>query len=227
MCGRYALDATVEDLLNALRIKSRVNLQARYNISPGQKILALRSHPEKVTRELVSLEWGLIPSWMKARPKDRALINARVETVAEKPSFRSAYRKRRCLIPASGFYEWKAEVTYKQPFYIYLKETKVFAFAGLWEKWEPPGEEPVESAAILTTDAGVSIKPLHDRMPIIVKPTDQDAWLSGAAAGEELAAAMQDLPFAFHPVSRAVNNVRNDGPELIRQMKAETPGDPF
>ncbi|HXV73298.1 MAG TPA: SOS response-associated peptidase [Sphingomonadales bacterium] len=227
MCGRYALDATVEDLLNALRIKSRVNLQARYNIAPGQSILVLRNHPEKVTRELCTLEWGLIPGWAKTRPKDRALINARVETVAEKPSFRAAYRKRRCLIPASGFYEWKGEPTYKQPFYIYLKNAKVFAFAGIWERWQPPGEDAIESAAILTTAASATVKSLHDRMPIIVKGEDHDAWLSGAMEGAAAAAAMADLPFTFHPVSRAVNNVRNDTPELVREMKAETPGDPF
>jgi len=227
MCGRYALDVTVEDLLNALRIKSRVNMQARYNIAPGQAILALRNHPEKVTRELSTFEWGLIPSWTKARPKERALINARVETVAEKPSFRAAYRKRRCLIPASGFYEWKSEPTYKQPFYITLKDTRVFAFAGIWERWQLPGADAVESAAILTTEANAVMKPLHDRMPIIVRAEDHDGWLSGAAEGMALAKAMADLPFAHHPVSRAVNNVRNDSPELVREMKAETPGDPF
>lgn len=224
MCGRFALNATLNDLLAALKIKGHLNLTARYNIAPGDRIVAMRNHPEKVGRELAWLEWGLVPSWMKERPTTATLINARAETVGEKPSFRDAYRMRRCLIPASGFYEWKAELTYKQPFYIYLKDTPVFAFAGIWERWKAPHGEALQTAAILTAEANPSIRPLHHRMPVAVAPDDHDGWLSGALAAGEAAARAEKVRFAYHPVSRKVNSTANDDPSLIEEMKPESPG---
>jgi len=221
MCGRFSLDATLEDLYIALKIRARFNLQPRYNIAPGQPILALRNHPERVARELVHLRWGLIPSWMKEAPTAATMINARVETISEKPSFRTAYRRRRCLVPATGFYEWKGEKAPKQPYYIYLKDTRVFAFAGIWEHWTGPDGEEVETAAILTADASPSIRRIHDRMPVIIREKHHDAWLRAEISAKDV--LDKDMEFSYHPISRAVNNVQNDGPELIREAPSDIP----
>lgn len=221
MCGRFSLDATLEDLYIALKIRARFNLQPRYNIAPGQPILAFRNHPERVARELVHLRWGLIPSWMKESPATVTMINARVETIDEKPSFRGAYRRRRCLIPATGFYEWRGERPSKQPYNIYIEGVRVFTFAGIWEHWQGPDGSEVETAAILTAEAAPSIRPIHDRMPVIVPEAHHDAWLrAGISAGDVLD---KKMIFSFHPVSRAINNIQNDDPSLTEERPPDTP----
>lgn len=218
MCGRFTLEATLEDLFIALKLKARFNLMARYNIAPGQPILAARL-TDQGAREFTHFQWGLIPSWMKEPPTKTTLINARIETVAEKPSFRTAYRRRRCLIPASGFYEWKKTDGPKQPYYIYLKGVPVMTFAGIWEYWQGADGTEVETAAILTAPASKSITDIHERMPVVVGPGDRDGWLSGGKGAMDVINSA--IEFAFHPVSRAVNNVRNEDRSLVEKLEVQ------
>lgn len=216
MCGRFTLDATLEDLFIALKLKARFNLMMRYNIAPGQPILAARMS-ERGAPEFTHFQWGLIPSWMKAPPTTTTLINARMETVAEKPSFRSAYRRRRCLVPASGFYEWQKTSGPKQPYYIYREGRPVMTFAGIWEHWQSPEGSEVETAAILTAPASKSIAEIHHRMPLVVGPGDRDAWLKGGKGANDV--LQPNIEFSAHPVSRQVNNVRNDDKTLIEEVE--------
>ncbi len=185
-------------------------LAPRYNIAPSQPVPVVRA--ADAGREWVNLRWGLVPSW--AKDAKLAQINARAETAPDKPMFRSAFRKRRCLIPASGFYEWQATGgKRKQPFCIRLADDKPFAFAGLWERWEGP-DGPVESCCILTTEANDLVRPIHDRMPVILDPRHFDQWLDPK---QRDAAALAPLlrPFAVdamkaYPVSPWVNDPRHD-----------------
>jgi putative SOS response-associated peptidase YedK len=218
MCGRFTMDATLEDLFIALKIKARFNLMARYNIAPGQAILAARLS-DKGEREFTHFKWGLIPSWMKTPPTTTTLINARIETVAEKPSFRTAYKRRRCLIPASGFYEWQKTAGPKQPYYIYMKGEAVMTFAGIWEHWTDAGGSEIETAAIITAPASKSIEGIHHRMPVVVGAGDRDGWLTGGKGAMDV--VRSNIEFDYHPVSRAVNNVRNEDKSLI------SPDEPF
>jgi len=214
MCGRFTLDATLEDLFIALKLKARFNLMARYNIAPGQPILAARL-TGKGEREFTHLQWGLIPSWMKQPPTKTTMINARIETVAEKPSFRNAYRRRRCLVPASGFYEWQVTNGPKQPYYIYLKDAPVMTFAGIWEHWQGPDGSELETAAILTAPASKSITAIHERMPVVVGVGDRDGWLTCGKGAMDV--IQSNIIFEARPVSRAVNNVRNDDKSLVEK----------
>lgn len=219
MCGRFALNATNKDIQQTLFVRPINGVKPCYNIAPGDNILALRNHSTKVARELVSIRWGLVPSWMKSPIKDHFLINARVESLNEKPSFRTAYQKRRCLIPASGFFEWKTHLGYKQPFYIYLKNYKIFTFAGIWERWMSLDAEPLESVAIITTEACASLRKIHDRMPLVINDEYRDVWLSGILDGANATKTLKNLQFSFHPVSQAVNNVKNNFPKVIEEIK--------
>lgn len=214
MCGRYLLNATWEAILSVLKIKLELNLPPRYNIAPGQPILAARLNVKGV-REAAHFRWGLVPGWMKELPTTTTLINARMETVAEKPSFRGAYRYRRCLVPASGFYEWQIMNGPKQPFYIYLKNQPLFCFAGIWEHWQNQDGSELETAAILTGPSSPSIQDIHERMPVILKTTDYDPWLKGEKNVSKV--FQPDLAFSFYPVSRRVNNVANDDEKLIEE----------
>ena len=216
MCGRFTLDATLEDLFIALKLKARFNFMPRHNIAPGQPILAARLG-EGGSPELTHLQWGLIPGWMKAPPTTTTLINARIETVAKKPSFRNAYKRRRCLIPASGFYEWQGEKSPKQPYFIYREGEAVMTFAGIWEHWQSPDGSEVESAAILTAPASKSIEAIHHRMPVVVGTGDRNAWLSGGKGAADI--LQSNIIFKAHPVSRMVNNVRNDDKTLVDEVE--------
>jgi putative SOS response-associated peptidase YedK len=167
MCGRFAL-ATEKHILEILyQLEIREDLQLRYNIAPSQNILACRLSPQHGRRELAALKWGLVPFWAEDETIGSRMINARSETVAEKPSFRDAFKKRRLLIPVSGFYEWKKEDGAKQPFYISRKDGQPFSLAGLWERWDK-GTNPLESCTILTTEPNLLLAPLHNRMPVVV-----------------------------------------------------------
>src|ERR1700676_4923775 len=173
MCGRFFILASPGELADLFQLAGVPDLAPRYNIAPTQPVAVVRAADQ--ARELVRLRWGLIPSWSK--DAKMAQINARSEPAAGKPMFRTAFRKRRCLIPASGFYEWKATGgKKKQPFCIRLADDKPFAFAGLWDRWEGP-DGPVESCCILTTDANELVRPIHDRMPVILDPRYFDQWL--------------------------------------------------
>jgi putative SOS response-associated peptidase YedK len=151
-----------------------------FNVAPTQPVAAVRVVPGGQERELVELRWGLIPSWADDPKIGYRMINARSETAATKPSFRSAFKVRRCLVVADGYYEWQKRDGAKQPFYIHMQGGKLFAFAGLWERWVPPDGEAIESCTILTTDANELTKPIHDRMPVIVDPPDFGQWLDPA-----------------------------------------------
>ncbi|PPR25307.1 MAG: putative SOS response-associated peptidase YedK [Alphaproteobacteria bacterium MarineAlpha10_Bin3] len=214
MCGRYSLTTPLESVERLFAFDARPNLAARYNIAPTQPVPVLRNGVSG-RRELVLVRWGLVPSWAKAVSAGRPLINARAETVAEKPAFRNAFKRRRCLIPADGFYEWHAVPDgSKQPYRIAMADNALFAFAGIWEHWQTTEGSELETCAIVTTDANNQIRDIHHRMPVILAPGDFDAWLSG----EPGAAATLMRPYGgsliAYPVGRAVNDIRNDGPSL-------------
>ncbi len=210
--------------------------EPRYNIAPTQEILAVRVDANRGEREAALLRWGLIPSWSKEPPAGPPLINARGETIAEKPSFRTAVRRRRCLIAADGFYEWQksAASTKKQPYYIHYRDNRPFAFAGLWESWSARGaaaeDAPaaaaltIESCTIVTTTASKALASVHDRMPVILEPADYEHWLDPAvqdpAAIEHLIAPNDDEALLAEPVSIHVNRVANDDPQCIQVQRA-------
>jgi putative SOS response-associated peptidase YedK len=223
LCGRFTLFDTAASLAEAFEVAEVPSLSPRYNIAPSQAVAAVRIPPSGGAREVVLLRWGLIPSWAKDPSLGDRMINARAETAAGKPAFRSAIRRRRCLVPASGFYEWKRTNGRKQPYYIRRPDGKPFAFAGLWESWEGPGQAAVESCAILTTSANELLLPIHDRMPVIVSPADYDLWLSlGIRDPGELSRLFRPIPpeeMAAFPVGTAVNNPKTDSPQLIEPLR--------
>lgn len=223
MCGRFTLFDTAASLAEAFEVAEVPSLSPRYNIAPSQAVAAVRIPPSGGAREVVLLRWGLIPSWAKDPSLGDRMINARAETAAGKPAFRSAIRRRRCLVPASGFYEWKRTNGRKQPYYIRRPDGKPFALAGLWESWEGPGAAAVESCTILTTSANELLLPIHDRMPVIVSPADYDLWLSlGIRDPGELSRLFRPFPpeeMTAFPVGTAVNNPKTDSPELIEPLR--------
>ena len=191
-----------------------LDMKPRYNIAPTQDIAAIRND-ESDGRELVALRWGLIPFWAKDPSIGNRMINARAETVAEKPAFRAAYRRRRCLVLADGFYEWHKEATGKTPYFITLANDEPFAFAGLWEHWQnKEDEQTIESATLITADANEFMATLRNRMPVILEPANADRWLDGD--NEVLRDAIAEGPkLKAYPVDRHVNNPRNEGVNLI------------
>jgi putative SOS response-associated peptidase YedK len=201
MCGRYALHSNPEVVALLFGLSEVPAYLPRYNIAPTSQVLIIRQN------EAAMVRWGLVPRWAKDPSMGAKMNNARAETVAEKPSFREAYRKRRCLIPASGFYEWKLEGGKKQPYYIYPSGGALFAFAGLWEQWQD-----LQTCAIITTDANEKMAAIADRMPVIVSPAEYSAWLAG---GEGLLHPCPGSAIDIHRVSRAVNNARNEDARLI------------
>jgi putative SOS response-associated peptidase YedK len=226
MCGRFTLKTPATVLIEHFGLstalpRQRELFEPRYNIAPTQDVTAIRATPES-EREAVSLRWGLIPSWTKDLAKARPLINARSETVAEKPSFRTAVRRRRCLIPADGFFEWQAVGKKKQPFYIRRPDEAPFALAGLWEVWDgtAQGSGPrIESCTILTTAANQMMSELHDRMPVILSPNDYAVWLDPTNDDpQSLTPLFTPLPndeLVAGPVSTYVNKPSNQGPQCI------------
>ncbi|MBC8123857.1 MAG: SOS response-associated peptidase [Gemmatimonadaceae bacterium] len=221
MCGRFSLVAEVEELAEAFSVSEQLDEpEARFNIAPSQALLAVVAGPE---RRFVRLRWGLIPSWAKDPSMGTRLINARAETVAEKPSFRSAFKARRCLIPATGFYEWqRREASKKQPYYLRLQDMRPFAFAGLWERWTGPEGEVIDSCTILTTSANTLMKPIHDRMPVILEPRDYELWLDpDTRSPDRLIPLLKPYPpdqMSAHQVSPLVNSPANDSPECINSL---------
>jgi putative SOS response-associated peptidase YedK len=222
MCGRFTLFDSADSLAKAFGLKDLPSLSPRYNIAPSQPVTAVRIPPSGGAREVVLLRWGLIPSWAKDPSLGDRMINARAETAAGKPAFRSAMRRRRCLVPASGFYEWKRTNGRKQPYCIRRGDGKLFAFAGLWESWEDPGGAAVESCALLTTSGNELLVSIHDRMPVIVSPTDYDLWLSPEVRDPiVLADLFRPYPseeMTAFPVGTAVNNPKIDSPDLINPL---------
>lgn len=218
MCGRFTLVSQLQLLTRILQLNRTPETEPRYNIAPTRDVTAAVEIEGE--RDWMSLRWGLVPFWADDPSIGSRMINARSETVFEKPAFKKAIRSRRCLIPASGFYEWKKNPDgKKQPYYIYMKSEEPFCFAGIWETWTK-GDEPLRTFAILTTEANELMKPLHHRMPVIVPREEYGRWLDpGNGEAGDLGGLLKPFPageMQFHPVSTAVNNPRNDGPECVR-----------
>jgi putative SOS response-associated peptidase YedK len=217
MCGRFNLRTSASQLKEFFELFREPAVTTRYNIAPTQTTVVCRRN-DAGQRELVPLRWGLIPSWSKDIKIGVSLINARSESVAEKPSFRTAFRKRRCLVPASGFYEWLREGKNKQPYHIHRVDDGPFAMAGLAECWNR-GDQPIESFSIVTTSANQLMRSIHDRMPVILDQKWFDAWLDPKGELEFLKALIQPQEwtgFEALPVSPVVNNARNETPECVQ-----------
>ena len=215
MCGRFTQSSSAAAISAAFGVKSE--LSPRYNIAPSQSVAALVQSPDTGIRELRQLRWGLIPAWAKDPKIGYKLINARAETVADKPSFRAAFRLRRCLILADGFYEWQQldGSRHKQPYFIGLQDERLFAFAGLYEQWHSPDGEVVDTCTIITTTANELVEPIHARMPVILAPQDYPQWLDPNGAAPDLQALLDPYPAAAmkaYPVSNVVNSPKNDLP---------------
>jgi putative SOS response-associated peptidase YedK len=221
MCGRFALKTPPRTIQEHFQLPETVDLSPRYNIAPSQEIAAVRLLPEKGIRQLDMLHWGLIPHWARDMKIGYRMINARAETLAQKPSFRAAFKKRRCLIIADGFYEWKHAGKAKQPFYVHLKNGAVFAFAGLWESWHSPDGSTLESCTIITTSANELISEIHDRMPVILPPSQYGSWLQVSTPEQSLQQLFAPYPaeaMEAYRVSAEVNSPRNDTPACIKAI---------
>jgi putative SOS response-associated peptidase YedK len=224
MCGRYSITTSTEAMRRLFQVDDRPNLQPRYNVAPTQTAPIIRRRGEG--RGLDMLRWGLLPKWSKDNSGAARMINARSETIAEKPAYREAFRTRRCLVPADGFYEWQVRGKSKQPYRICLTDGGTFAFAGLWESWSDPNEGGaiVETYTVATVIASPSIAHIHHRMPVIIRAEDHQSWLSGNT--EEAAALLKpyaDNELRSFEVSPRVGNVRNDDPELLEPYQEREP----
>jgi putative SOS response-associated peptidase YedK len=219
MCGRYAQRTDPKKLAKEFKVAEAPAVEPRYNIAPTQEVLAVNETGDG--REMRFFRWGLVPSWAKDTSMGARLINARCETVAEKPAFRQAFKQRRCIIPADGFYEWQRTAGRKQPFFFRMRDERPFSFAGLWERWEGEGGEVINSCAILTTEANEVLRPVHDRMPVILHPDDYELWLGADARELELVKeVLRPYPaeeMIGYPVSSSVNSPRNQGVELVER----------
>jgi putative SOS response-associated peptidase YedK len=217
MCGRFTLKTRPRTLAEAFQLDEEPPWQPRYNIAPTQNVGVVRQNAAG-KREAVALRWGLIPSWADDPSIGNRMINARSETVAEKAAFRTALRRRRCLVPADGFYEWAKVPGGKQPYYFQMREGIPFAIAGLWEEWKK-GAEPIQSFTLLTTSANDLVAPLHDRMPVIIASTDYDLWLDPKVeAPQELQRLLGPFPsdaMTAIAVGRWVNAPTHDDPQCI------------
>ena len=233
MCGRFTLRTPLsvlsqQFLFDLGPVAAEIAVRPRYNVAPTQTIAAVRREEGSAKRTLAWLYWGLIPSWAKDAKMSASMINARSETAAEKPAFRSAFARRRCLILTDGFFEWKKVGKEKQPYLYRMRDERPFAFAGLWECWRgPAGSEgpPLESGTILTTTANELCRELHERMPVILEESDYERWLDPAASKEDLQVLLAPFPaeeMKAEPVSRRVNNARNDDAECVT-VQAEAP----
>lgn len=226
MCGRFALTADPELIRQFFNLQTMPPVMtARYNIAPTQPVAVIANDAPS---ELTFFRWGLVPSWSKDISIGTKMINARAETLHEKPSFKAAYKRRRCLIPANGFYEWAKTDDGKTPMYIHLKDHELFAFAGLWETWHSPDGDELRTCTIITAEPNELVKPLHHRMAVILDPSDYDLWLSGdelpPQALTPLLKPYDADKMSVYEVSTLVNNAANDTPELIKPFNRPTQG---
>lgn len=215
MCGRYTLTASPQAVQDAFSLAEAPDLSPRFNIAPTQLVPIITGEARDT---LTWVKWGLIPSWSKDDKGASQLINARAETIEEKPSFRSAFKKRRCLVPADGFYEWRKDGDKKKPQYIFLDDREVFAFAGLWETWKNPAGEMVYSCAIITGEPNELIKPMHHRMAVILERDAYADWLDDETPLPVLKNLLSPYPadgMQTYEVSTLVNNARVDSPDLL------------
>lgn len=219
MCGRFLLTAPGRIVAELFQLNHEPLLEPRFNIAPSQPVAVVRIKAESGARELDMIRWGLIPFWAKDPRIGHKMINARSETVAQKPAFRAAFNQRRCLIAADGFYEWKRHGRGKLPYLIRMKDESPFAFAGLWEHWRSPDDRVLESCTILTTYPNPLLKPLHERMPVILAAGDYDLWLdTSVKAADKLNPLLRPYPddeMTAFPVSPAVNKPSHDSPDCI------------
>jgi putative SOS response-associated peptidase YedK len=218
VCGRFTLTSSPEELARRFGLDGVPELSPRYNIAPGQDVLAVRAQKDG-RRGADCLRWGLVPSWASDPSVGYRMINARVETATTRPAFRDALRERRCLVPADGFFEWADRGGFKQPYLISGGDGLLLGFAGLWERWRNPEGALLESCTLLTSDAAPALRDLHDRMPIVVSPDRYADWLDpaqlDAAPLLERVRAETPADFAFHPVSPRVNSAALDDPACI------------
>lgn len=222
MCGRFTLSQPVEALVERFQLDEIPSLEPQYNIALSQNVATVLVSQKSKKRQLKFLRWGLIPAWAKDPKLGAKMINARAETITEKPTFRSAFKRRRCLILADGFYEWQQLKGKKQPFYIQRQDEQPFAFAGLWERWKGSDDNVIESCTILTTEPNELLRPIHNRMPVVLESKDYDLWLDPEVQQSEL---LQPLLCSYppeamtaHPVSLQVNNPANNSSELTKQL---------
>jgi putative SOS response-associated peptidase YedK len=218
MCGRYLMTSAPEAIRALFRYREQPNFPPRHNIAPTQPVAIVRMTEGE--KHFALVRWGLIPPWVKDPKAFSLLINARSETIDEKPAFRNAMKRRRCLFPADGFYEWKTEGAHKRPFVARRKDGQPMAFAGLWENWIGPNGEEMESAAIITTEANKEMGAVHHRAPVIVPPEQFDFWLDCTNVSEQEAASLfapaADGSMQVYEISSAVNRVANDSAELLK-----------
>lgn len=243
MCGRFTLHHSLEEVAARFQLQQiEYNLQPRYNIAPSQPLAVIRQEAETGARLLEGYQWGLVPFWAKDPQIGNRMINARAETIADKPAFKNALKRRRCIIPADGFYEWKtpevkaddqpvkarsskAKAGPRQPTVIGLKDDAIFGFAGLWEEWHAPDGSPLRTCAIITTAPNQLMASIHDRMPAILRPEDEALWLDTAASDvPELLRLLRpyaDEPMRAYPVSQLVNSPGSDVPACIEPIEGE------
>jgi putative SOS response-associated peptidase YedK len=225
MCGRYRMTRAdkLAQQFEILEEEIDVELAPRYNVAPGQMVAAVRQDRERPVRKLSTLKWGLVPMWAKDPKVGYKMLNARSESIADKPAYREAFKSRRCLIPADGFYEWKTEGKAKQPFHFGMKDDGIFALAGIWERWKDPKGSMLETCSILTTSPNALREGIHDRMPVIVRPEDYDLWLDPGFKNTE---GLSDLLKPYdasqmkrYAVSTRVNSVKFDDPECAASIE--------
>jgi putative SOS response-associated peptidase YedK len=216
MCGRFTIRNRPDAVARAAGVgDGTFDFAPRFNVAPGEPILVFR------TGEAARPRWGLVPSWAKDPAIGNRMINARGETIAEKPSFRAAFRQRRCAIPADGFYEWTKRGPTRQPYFVRLAGDAPFAFAGLWERWRGPGGEALETCTIVTTSANALLAPLHDRMPVMLEPDRVPVWLAPGFDGPLLASLIAPFPperMEAYPVATRVNRPAVDEPSLVAPL---------
>ena len=221
MCGRYFLHSTADRLARLFREMPMPWLEPRYNIAPTQAVPIVRQNA-RGEREMVLVRWGLVPGWSKGPDSRYSMINARAETVAAKPAYRNAFRYRRCLLPADGFYEWRAGTGGKQPMVLRPADHGVLALAGLWEHWQDADGNELESCSILVQAANAQVGRVHDRMPVVIDPGSFDLWLDIRSQKpqplETLLAAQRAPALEIYPVSRAVNSPASDRPDMIEPL---------
>lgn len=221
MCGRYALKASPAELITFFKIAECVDFTPRFNIPPGTDIPVIRRSPEG-QRVLHLLRWGLVPHWAKDPTIGNRLANARGESVAEKPAFREAFRKRRCLVPADGFYEWKTEGRTKQPYYFSRASGEPLAIAGLWESWRAPDGAILRTVCLITTAANVLMEPIHERMPVIVEQEDWADWMEGPVEqANRLIVPYAGGNLQCWPVDRRMSRTTEEGEKLIERVRLE------
>ena len=223
MCGRYASTLPPEQMAELFRLLNTLDVIPRYNIAPTQPVAAIwEAHGR---REAHFARWGLVPGWVKDPREFPLLVNARVETMVDKPAFRNAVRNTRCIIPASGYYEWHTNPDKtKQPYYITMADGEPMALAGLYSTWSGPDGEEVDTVATITVPTNGQLAPIHDRMPAVLRGEAIEQWLDasmGAREAAQLALPLEDGVLRFHPVSTRVNSARDDDPGLIEPVTVE------